>query len=108
MATTTVKNRRVRNARSTSAAAHPVAVQRKINRDYGILFQDYGRLALALWRRPATKYILGGAALATLLPFAIRSIGGFSEVNTFVIDNVNGIKRRVDEVLHSDSLDTAQ
>lgn len=50
----------------------PVSVQRKINQDYSILVKDYGKLFSEIWKKPVTKYILGGIALTSMIPLAMK------------------------------------
>jgi hypothetical protein len=64
--------RTTRKATNTRTGSHALEIQRDINGDYAELARDYQKLGVELWRIPATKYILGGVAVASVLPFALR------------------------------------
>ncbi len=77
-----------------------MGIQKQINQDYKYLAKDYGMLGSELLKRPVTRYILGGVALMTLAPFVMRFFRR-EEVQTFFRDNVQGIRSRIDDVIHS-------
>lgn len=60
------------NARNTANGHNALGIQKKINEDYAVLFKDYGKLFTELWRKPLTKYVLGGFALSAVIPFLLR------------------------------------
>lgn len=95
------QNTNRRGARNTRTGTNAMGIQRAINRDFVDLFTDYKRLGVELWRMPATKYILGGVALTALIPVALRALRDYPEVNTFVKENVEGIRHRLESVIHS-------
>ena len=97
-------NRNRRSARVTRTGSNAMGIQRQINQDYRSLVEDYGRLGVELFRKPVTRYILGGVALATLAPVLMRFFRR-EEVQTFVRDNVEGIRTRIDGVIHSGDRD---
>ncbi len=90
----TTRNRRV--TRRTSA----MGIQRQINTDYAALVRDYGKLGAKLLSKPLTRYVLGGVALTVLSPFVLRMFRN-PEVQTFITDNVEGIRSRIDGMIHS-------
>jgi hypothetical protein len=85
-----------------------MGIQKQINRDYSVLVRDYGRLGVELMRKPIARYILGGVAIATLAPFVARLFRN-PEVQTFVRDNVEGIRSRIEGVVQTgeDTMDAS-
>jgi predicted transcriptional regulator len=65
-------NKGRRSARNTPTGANALGIQKKINQDYAILLKDYGKLFSELWRKPMTKFVLGGFALSAAIPFFMR------------------------------------
>ncbi len=51
-----------------------VEAQREMNRDYKKLADDYGVMASRLWKIPATRYVLGGIAVAAIVPSVIKAL----------------------------------
>lgn len=94
MASTRNRTRRARTPRTASG------IQRQINQDYVNIIRDYRKLGVALFRKPMTRYVLGGVALTALVPFALRMLRN-EEVQTFVRDNVEDIRTRIEGVIHS-------
>ncbi len=94
----TTRNRRTARTKSI------VGVQKQINTDYEYLIRDYAKLGAALMRRPLTRFILGGVALTVISPYILRMFRS-DEVQTFVRDNVEGIRSRVDGFMHSSDSD---
>ena len=92
MATT----RNKRTARTKSI----VGVQKQINTDFAYLMRDYVKLGSALLRRPLTRYVLGGVALTVVSPYILRMFRN-TEVQSFITDNVEGIRSRIDGMIHS-------
>lgn len=90
----TTRNRRTARAKSV------VGVQKQINTDFEYLMRDYVKLGSALLRRPIARYILGGVALTVVSPFILRMFRR-PEVQTFITDNVEGIRSRIDGMIHS-------
>ena len=93
----TTRNRR--SARVTSRTS-AMKIQKRINRDYAQLARDYGKLGVKLFRKPATPFVLGGVALTVLAPYIMRMFRN-PEVQTFITDNVEGIRSRIDGMIHS-------
>lgn len=93
-------NRNRRSARVTRTGSNVMGIQRQINQDYKYLVTDYGRLGIELMRKPLARYILGGVALAALAPVVMRFFRQ-EEVQSFVRDNVEGIRSRIEGVIHS-------
>lgn len=93
-------------ARTRKAVA---ATRTSARRNTGIsrVFRGYQGRAIQLLDLPATRYILGGVALAALAPVVMRFFRQ-DEVQTFVRDNVEGIRSRIDGMIHSgeERLDT--
>ena len=102
----TTRNRRT--ARVTKTGRNAMGIQRQINQDYKSLVEDYGRLGVELMRKPIARYILGGVAIATLAPFVVRLFQN-TEVQTFVRDNVEGIRSRIEGVVQTgeDTMDAS-
>ena len=65
-------------------------IQRVINSDYAALGRDYRKLAIELWRIPATKYVLGGIALAAFGPAIVRQLRMVPQVDAFISENLDG------------------
>ena len=103
--TRTTKNVR-RIARNTSRGTNAVGIQRKINTDYVVLARDYGKLFTEIWRKPVTKYFLGGVALGVLAPLAFRAYGRDMEIRSFIRDNFDELKIRVEGFLPNRDEDT--
>lgn len=89
-----------RTARVTKKGTNASGVQKQINQDFRNIARDYGKLGAELFRKPMTRYILGGVALTALAPVVMRLFRN-EEVQTFVRDNVEGIRTRIDGVIHS-------
>lgn len=100
----TTRNKRTTTTRANTART-PLRIQKEINEDYVELARDYKKLALALWKKPATKYILGGLGLAAVTPFLFRTIKGLPGVEAFFTDTFEGVKNKVDHVISSHSAD---
>ena len=77
--------------------AKKVANRGSRNRKTGsnALVKDYEKLAIELWKKPATRYVLGGAEIAILVPFAMRM---FPRFNTLIRDNMDTASDKWDEV----------
>ncbi len=90
----TTRNRRTARAKSV------MGVQKQINTDFEYLMRDYVKLGSALLRRPIARYVLGGVALTVVSPFILRMFRR-PEVQTFITDNVEGIRSRIDGMIHS-------
>lgn len=73
-------------------------IQRVINKDYKLLFKDYKKLSLELWRIPATKYILGGVAITSLVPVMLRVLRNNPQIGNFFRNNVDVIESKVGEI----------
>ncbi len=89
-----------RTARVTKTGRNAGGIQRQINQDYVNIIRDYRKLGVELFRKPMTRYVLGGIALTALVPFALRMFRN-EEVQTFVRDNVEEIRTRIDGMIHS-------
>lgn len=61
-----------RVARNTQKGTNAMGIQKKINEDYAILWRDYQKLFVELWRKPMTKFVLGGFALSAVVPFLLK------------------------------------
>ena len=85
-----------RNRKSTRTSSHrsrAMGIQRQIN-------SDYVSLGSELWRRPVTRFLFGGVALSMLAPIVMRIFRN-PEVQTFMRENVEGIRSRIDGLIHS-------
>jgi hypothetical protein len=89
-----------RTARVTKRGTNAGGIQRQINQDYANIIRDYRKLGVELFRKPVTRYILGGVALTALVPFVMNMFRN-EEVQTFVRDNVEGIRTRIDGMIHT-------
>ncbi len=97
-------NRNRRSARVTRTGSNVAGIQRQINQDYVNIVRDYKKLGVELFRKPMTRYILGGVALTVAVPFLLRLIRN-EEVVTFVRDNVDNIRTRIDGYIHTADTD---
>jgi hypothetical protein len=88
------------STRATRTGSNALRVQKQINQDYVNLIRDYRKLGVALFRKPMTRYVLGGVAITALVPVFLRMFRN-EEVQTFVRDNVEEIRTRIDGVIHS-------
>ncbi len=61
---------------------------------------DYLKRGKGLLRRPVTQLILGGVAITVIAPYIMRMFRN-PEIQTFVRDNVDGLRTRVDGLMHS-------
>ena len=77
-------NRNKRPVRNTRTGSNAMKIQRKINMDYVDLVEDYRKLGLELWRKPVTKFIVGGVALGALVPFVMKIMKNY-DIDTDVI-----------------------
>lgn len=100
-------NRTRRSARNTKTGSNVVGIQKKINTDYETLFRDYKKLTREVLEIPATRYILGGVAIVSLIPFAMRLFRRYPEINTFVSDNLDSVVSKVDGIIGSRKGDEA-
>ena len=94
------KNQR-RAARNTRTGSNAMGIQRAINKDYAVLGRDYGKLFVELWRMPYTRYVLGGVAIAAVVPAIISAFGGTAAVGTAVTDNFDRLKTRFSDLTSS-------
>ncbi len=62
--------------------------------------RHYRKMGMKLLKRPATPYILGGVAVTVLAPMIMRLFRN-EDVTTFVRDNVDTIRTRIDGFIHS-------
>lgn len=90
-------NRNRKTARRTPRGTNAAGIQKQINTDYEYLVKDYQKLFLELWQRPVTKFVLGGVALGAVFGILKK----YPEVNTFVSENVESIRTKIDGVIHS-------
>lgn len=93
-------NRNRRTAKVTRTGSNVMGIQRQINQDYVNIVRDYRKLGAELFRRPLTRYILGGVALTALAPVIMRLFRN-EDVTSFVRDNVDTIRTRIDGFIHS-------
>jgi hypothetical protein len=104
MIMTTKKDKK--RSRTAREALDVMGIQRRIDTDYAQLVRDYGKMGSKLMKRPVTRIFLGGIALSVIAPYILRLLRN-PEVQTFVRDNVEHIRSRVDGLIHSSSeLDT--
>lgn len=97
MASTRTRRTATRATRTGSSA---LRIQKQINQDYVNIIRDYRKLGVALFRKPMTRYVLGGVAITALVPVFLRMFRN-EEVQTFVRDNVEEIRTRIDGMIHS-------
>lgn len=91
-------SKRVRGtARNTYNGSNAMGIQKQINQDYVDLTRDYKKLFVELWRIPATRYVLGGAAIAALVPVAMRMWDEDFEFGTYL----KGVFNKADEGIDS-------
>ena len=96
----TTRTRSKRSARVTRTGSNVAGIQRQINQDYVNIIRDYRKLGVELFRKPMARYILGGVALTVAVPYLLRMLRR-EDVVTFVRDNVDNIRTRVDGYIHS-------
>ena len=87
-----------RTARVSQKGSNALQIQRVINRDYAVLFNDYKKLSLELWRMPATKVILGGVAITSLVPVILGTLKRNPQIGNFFKTNVDVIESKVEQV----------
>ncbi len=90
MATTRTARRNVRNTKTGSNAMN---IQKTINEDFALLWRDYGKLGVELWRMPLTKFIVGGAAIGALVPVLMKVFDGEYDLDT--------IKGKITDFVHT-------
>lgn len=56
---------------------------------------DYKKNVAGIWSMTMTKYVLGGLAVATILPIAIKTFRRFPKLGSFISDNVNSVEDKV-------------
>lgn len=103
MAKKTATRRSSRNSNNRTSTrsrkvSEAIETQKTINKDYKGLFRDYKKLAKDLWKIPATKYVLGGVAVAAFIPVATRLLRRYPKVNTFIRDNMDVVEQKLEEV----------
>lgn len=89
MATTKTARRNVRNTRTGSNAMN---FQKMINEDFALLWKDYGKLGVELWRMPLTKFIVGGAAIGALVPVLMKVFDEY---------DMDTIKEKITDFVHT-------
>lgn len=89
MATTKTTRRNVRNTRTGSNAMN---FQKMINEDFALLWKDYGKLGVELWRMPLTKFIVGGAAIGALVPVLMKVFDEY---------DMDTIKEKITDFVHT-------
>ena len=87
-------NKSPRRAKRIEKVLEVPRIQKEINNDYRILARDYRRLALNLWNKPATRYVLGGVAAAALVPVAMRVYRRYPGISTFFTDSLDVVERK--------------
>lgn len=70
--------------KSTRATSSPLRIQKEINADYVELGRDYKKLGMALMRKPATKYVLGGIAISVFGPMIFKALKNNATINSFI------------------------
>ncbi|HXH29186.1 MAG TPA: hypothetical protein VNJ01_00065 [Bacteriovoracaceae bacterium] len=94
----TVNTNTRRTKRAASVLESAPKIQKSINRDYKLLFKNYGRLASKLWSRPATRYVVGGAAVAALVPVAMRVYKRYPQISTFFSESLDAVEGKISEI----------
>lgn len=61
-------------------------------------FSDYQKLAKKLWKRPATKWVLGGVAVASIFPLTLRLFRRYPQINEFLSENIHAVEESVGEI----------
>jgi hypothetical protein len=70
------------NVRNTKTGANAMNIQKAINNDFELLWRDYRKLGLELWRMPVAKFIVGGAAIGALIPVFLKLYKGDLDMDT--------------------------
>lgn len=93
-----------KSSKVTRTGSNAPRIQKQINQDYTNFFRDYKKLGVELLRKPMTPYILSGVALTVAVPF-ILSMFRREDVVTFVRDNVDNIRNRIEGYIHTEDID---
>jgi hypothetical protein len=102
MATKASSGRKTSGTKATkraprSKAKKTVEVQKDINRDYKVLFEDYKKLSKELWSMRETKYVVGGLAAVSLLPLATGALSRIPRIKSFFSKNLEAIEDKIEE-----------
>lgn len=89
-----------RGRKKTTTARRRSSASRSPASSVTSTLRGYQGQAMKLLDRPATRYIIGGVALAALAPIVMRFFRR-EEVVDFVRGNVESIRSRIDGVIHS-------
>ena len=89
-----------------ATARRQVAQRRTARRQSNLssVIRGYQGRATQLLEMPVTRFILGGVALTVAVPFILRMLRN-EDVTTFVRDNVDNIRTRIDGYIHSSDSD---
>ncbi len=88
-------NRMRKIVRKTSSGAGALGIQKQINTDFEYLLGDYKNLGIELWKKPVTKFIVGGFSLGIV----VSLLGKYTNVNNFAADKLRLIKHKFDEAV---------
>ena len=83
-------------ARRTAAKRRTASRQSNLSS----VIRGYQGRATQLLGMPVTRFILGGVALTVVAPYILRMLRN-EDVTTFVRDNVDNIRTRIDGYIHS-------
>ena len=96
-----------RNTRTVRANSSPLKVQKKINEDYVVLAKDYGKLGESIWRKPATKYVLGGIGLVVAAPYIMKLLKKIPAVEEFLASSTDAMEEIKDNFSMGSTLDSS-
>lgn len=89
-------NRNRQTAKKTPKG-NAIGMQKQINTDYEYLLRDYKNLGIELWKKPVTKYLLGGFSLGVI----VSLLNKYTSVNSFASNKLRLIKNKLDHTLDS-------
>lgn len=89
-------NRNRKTAKKTGRG-NAIGMQKQINTDYEYLLRDYKNLGIELWKKPVTKYLVGGFSLGII----VSLLNKYTNVNNFASNRLRLIKNKFDNTLDS-------
>lgn len=89
-------NRNRKTAKKT-ARGNAIGMQKQINTDYEYLLRDYKNLGIELWKKPVTKFLVGGFSLGVI----VSLLNKYTNVNNFASNRLRLIKNKFDNTLDS-------
>lgn len=69
-------------------------LERTIENSYG----DVESYVTSLWNKPATKYVVGGIAVAALVPLTSRLLRAYPAIGEFLRENMDTVDQKLGEL----------